>query len=67
MTFLQLRERFPRLLCECGHSIALHSLNIEFHACLESGCWCRGFAAEEIVAVSVNRAGGERTAISAGP
>ncbi|KAA6457617.1 hypothetical protein DYQ86_22615 [Acidobacteria bacterium AB60] len=52
MTFLQLREKFPRLLCECGHPIGLHSLNIEFHTCLAAGCWCRGFTAEEVLAIN---------------
>jgi len=61
MTFLQLREKFPRLLCECGHAIGVHSLNIEFHACLAAGCWCRGFTAEEILAITPAQNAGQHT------
>ena len=44
ITFYQFREAFPTLSCECGHPAALHSLNIEFHACLSNRCFCRGFS-----------------------
>jgi hypothetical protein len=43
--FYHFREEFPAILCECGHSVSLHSLNIEFHVCLANHCLCQGFSA----------------------
>jgi hypothetical protein len=42
--FYQFREEFPTLSCECGHTLSLHSLNIEFHICLANRCYCHGFS-----------------------
>jgi hypothetical protein len=67
MTFLQLREKFPRLLCECGHPIGSHSLNIEFHVCLAAACWCRGFTAEEILAINAAQRAGQSNVASTQP
>jgi hypothetical protein len=53
-TFYQFREEFPTLSCECGHPVSLHSLNIEFHACLANRCFCRGFSVSSPKRVAIS-------------